>query len=235
VDGETKEQPDERERLQTDEEQSLREQVRRQLESTHSGDTPKAGAHRGADTTPERRNERLRVIHEEEDAFYAKLGLQRHLNHRGQYEWLTAEQIERRRRSGRGGQRRSKHKRPWYRRLGKYSKLNVVSWLTVVVFLGIVVIVDRIADAPSYNYEIEVHSVPEGAAVYIDGQPTNRATNARIDLMEGGVRVVTVSMPGYRAMPSEKSVELTRDDLVSVAFTLYRQATDSTIESTSPR
>jgi hypothetical protein len=224
--------------LQDDEERQLREQVRRRLvASGRKGSSLGDSSTEVSDSAGEaaRRGERLRVIREEEDRFYLERGLYRHKNHRGQFEWLTKEQIRhRRKRSGQSPTRHRKHRGWFAKRFSKSSRASIMSWLTVLGFMGAAVVVSKIVNRPVMEYEVEVLSVPPGAAIFMDGQPTGRSTNSIIDMWEGGSHTFSVASPGYRAEPPTKTVDIVKDEVASVAFTLYSLDADTTAPAVIP-
>ena len=221
----------------TEEEQILREQVQNRLESEH------LKLHGRSLTPPSNsqvdrlsRAERLHIIREEEDTFYAKQGLYRYLNHRGQYEWLTKEDIERKR-SSRRMQRSSSRRESRLgvrRTLGKGRLANLLSWLTVLSLLVVAVLIYAHARIAAPDYTIDVHSAPVGAAIFVNGEAIDQSTNTRISVDTFGTYAITVVRPGYRVVPPSKTVEVVKGTPQIVVFTLCRLRSDTEQETTSP-
>ena len=214
--------------LSKEEEEELRKQVRQRLESEHG----KLYEKRGSSRVPSGalRAERLRIIREEEDAFYAERGLYRYRNHRGEYEWLTKEEIERRL------ARRKRHSRR--KRSSLFPKVlgetvgDVLGWLTVFAVLVITAAFLFHSRTSSTEYAIDVRSEPPGAAIFLNGRPANASTNAQVYLEGPGTYTVHVVRPGYRSIPQNRVVHVTEHEkTATLIFTLYPSAQD-TVEQT---
>ena len=206
--------------LSPEEEQRIREEIRTQL-----GQTLKA-KQRKRELQDERRRERAsdrerqRIFEEEERKFYEAQGLQRHINRHGAVEWLTSEEIRKRRRTGKERYRVRKKKK-WIQR-----------WMVVGRVFALVVIVGglggalysmrslRGAEKEAPVTVLWVRSNVQGAAIYVDGNPTEITTDGVIkDLLEGR-HVVAVAKPGYVAIPDKKEIEVAPGDTIEVAFEL---------------
>jgi len=220
------------EHLPPKESEELRRQVRRRLESEYERLHGRAHAPEHEMSSADRaRTERLRLIREEENAFYAERGLYRYRNHRGEYEWLTSEELADRQASRR--QRRKRYaERGFFQQLIHSSLLkDVMNGLLVVVVLALVIFVFRYEERQKTEggslavYQVRVRSEPAGAAIFLDGRPTRATTNEVLRLREPGEHVVSVVRPGYRTVPESTRVQLTQKYTeLTLYFTLYRQA-----------
>ncbi len=213
--------------LSPEEEEQIREEARRRLlaENEHRN-TGNGIASDGVDVNAElRRARRLRVMREEEDAFYAERGLFRYRNHRGETEWLTQDEIAKRKANHR--RKRSGLIRRIQRRLpsGEFFGFLAVVGLLVAGFLYF-----RDGRAPAFRpaLEIKVMSNPQGAAVFLDGVSANSTTDAVLPVAKAGPHVISVARPGFRAVPSSIIVHLTEGSPQGMAtFTLYPVRSDT--------
>ncbi len=214
--------------LSPEEEQRIREEARKRLlaENEHRN-AGNGAAPNGVDVNAElRRAHRLRVMREEEDAFYAERGLFRYRNHRGETEWLTQDEIAKRKANHR--RKRSSLIRRLQRRLpsGEFFGFLAVIGLLVAGFLYF-----RDGRAPTFRaaLEIRVMSNPQGAAVFLDGVSANVTTDAVLPVGKAGPHVISVARPGFRAVPSSINVHLTEGSPQGMAaFTLYPVRSDTT-------
>lgn len=212
--------------LPGDEEEVLRRQIRGGLEAEYERERAKQS--KPATEVPAAellRAERLRIIREEEDAFYAKRGLFRYKNHRGEYEWLTKEERDRRL-AARREKRSRRSARSLLGRLNSESFLgDVVNGLIVVVVFAVAVLVFRQEHRPQSLYSVSVRSEPTGAAVFLNGEPVNAMTNAVVSIQRPGFYMIHVLRPGYRAVPPSVEIHVSDEKKAPVvSFSLYPEA-----------
>ena len=214
--------------LSSEEEEQVREEARKRLLAENEHRNAGNGiAPNGVDVHAElRRAHRLRVMREEEDAFYAERGLFRYRNHRGETEWLTQDEIAKRKANHR--RKRSSLIRRLQRQLpsGEFFGFLAVIGLLVAGFLYF-----RDGRAPAFRtaLEIRVMSNPQGAAVFLDGVSANATTDAILPVRKAGPHVISVARPGFRAVPSSVIVNLTEGSPQGLAtFTLYPVRSDTT-------
>jgi hypothetical protein len=216
-----------------DDEERLRKQVRHRLVAEYERAMKRLKLEENSDqsTSEDRSNEylseRLRVIREEEDAFYAERNLYRHKNHRGEYEWLSEEDRDRRQKNR---QRQRTPKKPRESKgITKFSMRKLDRILGVVIttglLIGITVVASLLVFGQSGNnagYAISIHSDPPGAAIYVNGEPTNKVTNSLIYVDDVGEYELSVAIPGYWAKPTTQKVFVTTSDTpILTTFTLY--------------
>ena len=210
--------------MSSDEEQRLREEVRARLlsEMQHErGFSDKSAS----DEAALLRMERQRIMREEEDAFYAERGLRRYRNHRGEYEWLTEEEI-----ADRKGRRRAA--RPGSQR-GFFSKRSMGDVISGIVLLGAVaislLIVMRSVKTSDLPYAIEILSEPPGAAVFVNGKAANLSTNCLVHVSNPGTVMVSLYLPGYQWAERPVLVDPEPDEPpVASLFRLQAIPSDST-------
>jgi len=223
--------------LPKEEEEALRKQIRSRLEADYQRQQAKQ---KKEDTNPlvaeQLRAERIRIIHEEEDAFYAERGLFRYRNHRGEYEWLTKEERDRRLAAGKEPRYRRSKRSLWEKMGGGRFGGDLINGLIVVVVLIVAVIVFRREESSSTAFAVQVQSEPPGAAIFVDGQSANLSTNARVSVPNAGFHRIHVVRPGYRAVPASKEIRVAEDNPEPVVlFTLYPVANDTTHHTGSPQ
>ena len=221
--------------LPDDEAADLRRQIRHRLESEYSrtrSTSPDAIDEGGSESA---RTERRRILREEEDAFYAERGLYRCRNHRGEYEWLTKEDIERRR------SRRHRKESGFLKSLLSGSIVRDIAngALVVLVVIALVILfrhrrVEEEVAGQNAEYKIEIQSEPPGAAIFVDGVSTGRSTNATVSIRKPGYHDVSVYRPGYRTMPESQRITVTGEGAAhALTFTLYELAGQRPADSTS--
>jgi len=206
--------------LSPEEEQRIREEIRAQLEQQLKAKQRKRELQDQRRRDRASDQERQRIFEEEERKFYEAQGLQRHINRRGGVEWLTLEEIEKRRRAGKERYRiRRKKKR-------------IQRWMAVARVFALVLIVGGAGGALYRMRSLRgtkkeepvtvlwVRSNVQGAAIYVDGNPTEITTDGVIkDLLEGK-HIVAVAKPGYVVVPDKQEVRVARGDTIEVAFEL---------------
>ncbi|HDS74576.1 MAG TPA: PEGA domain-containing protein, partial [Firmicutes bacterium] len=153
----------------------------------------------------------------------------RYKNHRGEYEWLTQEQIEKRKaRRKRSGSKRMRESKSWIPQITSQkldSLLGTVfsAALVLAIIATAVYLIARSGEVTS-PYNVHVASQPPGAAIFIDGAATEKTTDAYIHVKSAGDYEVSVHLPGYRAIPSEIRVDLNDvEPTRSIVFSLYPQ------------
>ncbi|MBM3321280.1 MAG: PEGA domain-containing protein [Candidatus Eisenbacteria bacterium] len=67
---------------------------------------------------------------------------------------------------------------------------------------------------------IAVFSEPPGAAIFLDGAPTERTTPDTLEGVPKGERVVRVALDGYRSFPESLPVTVKEDSIAVASFTL---------------
>lgn len=224
--------------LPPEEEDSLRKQVRNRLAADY--DREQQSKQNKAATDPSSaellRAERLRVIREEEDVFYAARGLYRYKNHRGEYEWLTKEECDRRV-VARSDRKRGRSSRSLSERVrGERFFSDVINGLIVVIVLVIAFLVFRREHGPATGYTVDVRSEPTGAAVFVNGDPANVTTNAAVGLPHPGFYTIRIVRPGYRVVPRSVEVHVSDENKSpTVSFSLYPETRDTTRDAGSPK
>lgn len=224
--------------LTPEEERRLREQVHARLDSqnareSHTVEQNQPEPETGPTATPTKYlTERLRVIREAEDEYYAERGLYRYKNHRGEYEWLTEEErkirLERRgkRKRRSGSQRRTSESRGIASRLhskrldSMLGRVFSVAFAVVIIGLGIALLTND-TDGRT-GYVIDIRSEPPGAAIFIDDEATGRRTPAEYHVKGPGTYSVSVARPGFDPRPESHRVVVTnKANRPTVVFTLY--------------
>ena len=177
------------------EEQELRSQTRTRLESESE-----IRADNDDSNAAFRQAERRRIAREEEDAYYAEKGLYRYRNHRGEYEWLTQDQVDYRKQRRR--YRSTSKKRNRFSRL--FSERTLSEFISGLVVLSVVVVsvlvVIRALNANDRPYALEVLSEPPGAAIFVNGKAADASTNTIVRLSSSGRTLIVVALPGYHSM-----------------------------------
>jgi hypothetical protein len=219
--------------ISSEDEGRLRKQVRHRLVAEYERAMKRlkledsSGQSTSTDRSNEYLSERLRVIREEEDAFYAERNLYRHKNHRGEYEWLSEEDRDQRQKNRH--RQRSKKKPRESKSFIKFSMQRLDRVLGVVITTGLLIGITVVASLLVFGqsgkdtgYTISVHSEPPGAAIYVNGEPANKVTNSLIYVDDIGVYELSVAIPGYWAKPTTQKVFVTASDTPILAtFTLY--------------
>jgi hypothetical protein len=209
--------------LSSDEEAEVRREVRAKLKAeTERVAFEQPATRPSPDASSEsRRAERSRVMREEEDAFYAERGLIRYRNHRGETEWLSSDEIARKRLQKHQSRHRGSLLRKMTRRLsfkGVFGFFSVVALFAVGYFLLRPSKLSVFAPA----FAVEVLSIPAGAAVFVDGISANSTTDAHVSISSSGGHVISVAKPGYRSVPDAIHVNFTSENAKAVAsFSLY--------------
>ncbi|HID12174.1 MAG TPA: PEGA domain-containing protein [Candidatus Latescibacteria bacterium] len=172
--------------LSKEEEQRIREQVRRELEQRFKN--------------REREEEVRRIREEEERKFYESKGLRRYVNHRGHVEWLTPEEIRRRKKARKVHRHRGSKRRWGWRLFGEF-----VLALVLIVGVGAAGYYwYRTGPASSQGTIVVRTDVPD-VAVFVDGRPFP-SRGGKVTGVPRGVHVVSVSKPGYIAVPLSDTV-----------------------------
>lgn len=200
--------------LTPEEEQRLREEIRKSLEEEER---------RKAGETSQLERERERIRREEEEKFYRARGLVRYEDSWGRVEWITPEEAEPRRRRRKYRRKRSTIPRVTSK-LRKW-KLDLILGSIVAVFLVFLylMISGRVEITPGIEISrgtILVTSSEPGAVVYIDGKPTKYITPCAVSNLLRGPHTVTISKPGYFPSPLSRSVEVDPKRKLRVDFFL---------------
>ncbi len=211
--------------LTPEEEQRLRDEIRKKLEERERKETQ----HKiqSEEEKREQLEERLRakIKEEEEEKFYSEKGYVKYKNRHGEIEWLLPEDAERRKNS------RRKHKPTTHhyhkRRALRNTLINtalVVGALLVLAFLYKY----NPGKAPKTGSLLVQTDIP-GAAVYIDGDRLGYFTPDTIAKLTLGKHFVSVFKEGYAAIPPMAAVQLVKNRLAAVSFELKNSYTMSAI------
>lgn len=204
--------------LSPEEEARLRAQVRDRLERAAQERNQRSEALRKEEEAQWIQEEKRQIIEDEERRFYEEQGLQRYVNHRGEVEWLTPEEIEWRRKSRRKKKRRRSSRHRHRSKRGRDILLAVLAVAAVFSLVGMFMYFGT--GPPEEETLLRVRSNIKGATVYIDGEATGYVTDAILRGLQVGTHVVSVAKPGYSAVPVEAQVVVTAGDSVGVAFEL---------------
>lgn len=222
--------------LSAEEEARIREQVRNRLRPEVNGEMPHSTSdpsRRTSEKQPTRDreiiSERLRIMREEEDRIYAEHGLYRYKNHRGEYEWLTQDQIDKRK----DRRRRSRAKRPresksWVPQITSHKLDSVLgpvfsAALVLVILATAIYLIVRSGEVVT-PYAIHVTSLPAGAAIFVDGVATGKTTDAYVHVERVGAYEISVHLPGHRIVPESFTVDvIDAESTQQVVFSLYPQ------------
>jgi len=137
-------------------------------------------------------------------------GLMKHISKDGREFWVSPEDERKLKR------RKSSKKRRKSNLKGKLSGL-----LLLLLFLAPVVMIGYsfMIDGKQIRYgQIRVISDVKDAAIYLDGEFTEKATNATLRNVTPGKHIVSVIKPGYRG--SEAEVEVKSRETVELRFNL---------------
>lgn len=167
------------------EEQRLRELVRRELEAREELKSKEKSNEVKLTTIDEL--ERQRIIDEEIKQFYHTRGDYRQVeNEDGELEWLTIEEIE----------DREKQIPVDIEELevGQRQVRNNILLISLTVFVGIVLMFFALRQR---HGNIQVHSNIEGATIVLDGVPTEFKTDNVLRDLPPGTHIVSVAKSGF--------------------------------------
>lgn len=209
--------------MSPEEEREVREKVRRELEQAETERLRQSQLQEQEEREKQLEEDRQRIILEEQEKFYKERGLQKYVNHFGKVEWLTPEQIEaREKKTVRRKKSRSKHSR-------RHSSLKrrvldmILLGLVILVGLAVTLYLTRGFQPRSGSHgSLWVCSDVKGAAIYIDGELSGSVTDGVIGKIKEGEYTVSVTKPGYLALPPQIRVKVVRDETVKLEFKLKK-------------
>ena len=209
--------------LSPQEEAKARELVRKELEEAEEKKSEEVEKRKEFLEYKRAAEEKQRIIEEEQEKYYRGKGLEKYTTPLGATEWLTPEEIERRTEKikktvvKRGSGRRRRRKR---RVLIRRIVGDMLLVLVVVGVLGILRTYMKSQEQQHRTGSLEVQSNIEGAAIFVDGKSTGKATNSVIRRVPVGKHIVTAVKPGYVTVPSQVEVDVQKEEVTEVSFTL---------------
>jgi hypothetical protein len=206
--------------LSSEEEQRIREEIRSRLAQTLEAKQHKEALQeqRRRERTSER--DRQRIFEEEEHQFYEAQGLKKYINRHGGVEWLTREEIKKRRRAGREQYHTQKKKK----RMRKWMAVGRIFILVLIVGgLGGALYKIRSMNVPEEKEPttvVWVRSNVQGATIYVDERATGMMTDGVLKGLSEGKHIVAVALPGYVAIPDKQEIQIARKDTLELSFEL---------------
>ncbi len=206
--------------LSSEEEQRIREEIRSRLAQTLEAKQQKKTLQeqRRRERTSER--DRQRIFEEEEQQFYEAQGLKKYINRHGGVEWLTREEIKKRRRAGKEQYRAQKKKK----RIRKWMAVGRISILVLIAGgLGGALYKIRTMNVPEEKEPttvVQVRANVQGATIYVDERATGMMTDGVLKDLSEGKHNLAVALPGYVAIPDKKEIQVALKDTLEVFFEL---------------
>ncbi|MCK5119670.1 MAG: PEGA domain-containing protein [Candidatus Latescibacteria bacterium] len=206
--------------LSSEEEQRIREEIRSRLAQTLEAKQQKKTLQeqRRRERTSER--DRQRIFEEEEHQFYEAQGLKKYINRHGGVEWLTREEIKKRRQSGKERYRIQKKKK----RIRKWMAGGRILILVLIAGgLGGVLYKIRSMNVPEEKEPttvVWVRSNVQGATIYVDERATGMMTDGVLKDLSEGKHNLAVALPEYVAIPDKQEIQVARGDTIEVRFEL---------------
>ncbi len=209
--------------LSPDERRQLREKVRKELEQAEVEKSRQEQLKEQEEKEKQLEADRQQIVLEEQEKFYKERGLQKYLNHYGKVEWLTPEQIEaREKQTVRRKKSRSKHSK---RHSSRKRMVLDTMLLGLVVLVGLAVtfyLMRSFQPHSGSHGSLWVCSDVKGAAIYIDGELSGSVTDGVIGKIKEGEHTVSVTKPGYLALPPQTRVKVMWGETVKLEFKLKK-------------
>jgi hypothetical protein len=191
------------------EEQRLREMVRRELEAREDIKSKEKSSEVKLTTIDEL--ERKRIIDEEIQQFYLARGDYKQVeNEDGELEWLTADEAEDREKQIPVDMEELE--------VGQRQVRNNILLISLTVFIGVVLMFLALRQRTG---NIQVHSNIEGAVIVLDGVPTEFRTDNVLRDLAPGTHIVSVAKDGFGIVgDGARRVELKPGGEEVLVFTL---------------
>jgi hypothetical protein len=206
--------------LTPEEEKKIREQIRKELEKKENNllknkDKESIERKKLADAEV-----RALIKAEEEEKFYKERGFVQYKNRYGETEWLTPEEVKKRRTA-------RKKRRPSRTQAKKRRKLlKILINVSIFAIVGFAVLYIYKYQPPSKSEygTVVIQSDIAGARIFANGRELDKFTPDSIGQVRPGHYYVSVYKEGYTVWPPMLSVSVKANKLVQAKFSLMQSS-----------
>ncbi|MFZ0388910.1 MAG: PEGA domain-containing protein [Calditrichia bacterium] len=200
--------------LNPEEEQKLRDEIRRRLEERERREVESRELQQEEKRRQLEERMRAKIKAEEEERFYRERGYEEYINHYGQREWRRPDEIKESRRKRSGSSRHSRHSRKLY----KTYIVNIALIGAALLLFGFLYYYNPFK--PPARGKLLIKSNLPGAVIFLDGKRLNQQVPDTLRNVETGRHYVSLYKEGFQAYPPMRLATVVEKSTTIISFEL---------------